>query len=45
MKNCILPVTEKTLEQLNPKHPSRRNVDPEVLLPNKPEELHPFKFA
>ena len=45
MKNGILLLTEKTLQQLKQKHPPRCNADPEVLLPDKPEEVRPMKFA
>ena len=45
MKNDILSLTEETLQQLKQKHPPRGNADPEVLLPDKPEEVHPIKFA
>ena len=34
----------KTLEQLKQKHPQRRDADPEIMLPDKPEEIHPIKF-
>ena len=37
MKNDILPLTEKTLQQLKQKHPPRCNADPNVLLPDKPD--------
>ena len=45
LKNDILPLTEKTLQQLKQKYPPRCNADPDVLLPDKPEEAHPIKFA
>ena len=45
MKNGILPLTEKTLQELKQKHPPKCNADPEVLLPEKPKEVHPIKFA
>ena len=41
MKNDILPLAEKTLQHLKQTHPSRHNFDLEVLLPDKPEEVHP----
>ena len=44
MKNCVLSLNKKTLEQLKQKHPQRRYADPEILLPDKPEEIHPIKF-
>ena len=43
MENSILPLTQKTLQQL--KYPPRCNADPEVLLPGKPEEVHLIRFA
>ena len=43
MKNGILPLNKKTLEQLKQKHHQRRDADPEIL-PDKPEEIHPIKF-
>ena len=33
------------MQQLKQKHPPRCNADPEVLLPDKPKEVHPIKFA
>ena len=33
------------MQQLKQKHPPRYNADPEVLLPDKPKEVHPIKFA
>ena len=45
LKNDILPLTEKTLQQLKQKYPPRCNAGPDVLLPDKPEEAHPIKFA
>ena len=45
MMNAILSLTEKTLQQLEQKYPPRRNADPEVLLPDKPEAVHPIKFS
>ena len=44
MKNCVLPLNKKTLEQLKQKHPQRRDADPDIMLPDKPEEIHPNKF-
>ena len=44
MKNGVLPLNEKTLEQLKQKHPQRRDADPQIMLPDKPEEIHPIKF-
>ena len=45
MKYGILSLTEKSVQQLKQKHPPRCNGDPEVLLPEKSEEVHPIKFA
>ena len=44
MENGVLPL--KTLEQLKlkQKHPQRRDADPEIMLPQKPEEFHPIKL-
>ena len=44
MKNGVLPLNKKTLEKLKQKHPQRRDADPEIMLPDKPEEIHPIKF-
>ena len=44
MKNGDLPLNKKTLEQLKQKHPQRRDADPEIMLPDKPEEIHLIKF-
>ena len=44
MKNGVLPLNKKTLEQLKQKHPQRRDADPEIMLPDKPGEIHPIKF-
>ena len=44
MKNGVLPLNKKTLEQLKQKHPQRCDADPEIMLPDKPEEIHPIKF-
>ena len=40
----VLPLNKKTLEQLKQKHPQRRDADPEIMLPDKPEEIHPITF-
>ena len=37
MKNSVLPLNKKSLEQLKQKHPQRRDADPEIMLPDKPE--------
>ena len=44
MKNDFLPLNKKTLEQLKQKHPQRRDANQEIMLPDKPEEIHPIKF-
>ena len=44
LKNGVLPLNKKTLEQLKQKYPQRRDADPEIMLPDKPEEIHPIKF-
>ena len=44
IKNGVFPLNKKTLEQLKQKHPQRRDADPEIMLPDKPEEIHPIKF-
>ena len=44
MKSGVLPLNKKTLEQLKQKHPQRRGADLEIMLPDKPEEIHPIKF-
>ena len=44
MKNGVLPLNKITLEQLKKKHPQRRDADPEIMLADKPEEIHPIKF-
>ena len=42
--NVVLPLNKKTREQLKQKHPQRRDVDSEIMLPVKPEEIDPIKF-
>ena len=46
MKSGVLPLNKKTLQQLKKKkkHPQRRDADPEIMLPDKAEEIHPIKF-
>ena len=39
MKNGVLPLNKKTLEQLKQKHPQRRDADPEIMLPDKPKKF------
>ena len=43
-KNGVLPLNKKTLEQLKQKHTQRRHANPEIMLPDKPVEIHPIKF-
>ena len=43
IKNGVFPLNKKILEQLKQKHPQRRDSDPEIMLPDKPEEIHPIK--
>ena len=45
MKNGILHLTEKTMQQVKQNYPPRCNADLEVLLPDKSEEVHPIKFT
>ena len=33
------------MQQLKQKYPPTCNAGPDVLLPDKPEEVHPIKFA
>ena len=42
MKNGVLPLNKKTLEQRKQKHPERHDGDPEIMLTDKPEEIHPI---
>ena len=44
MKNGVLPLNKKKLEQLKQRYPQRRDADPEIMLPDKLEEIHPIKF-
>ena len=44
MKNGVLLLNKKTLEQLKQKHSQRRDADLEIMLPDKPREIHPIKF-
>ena len=44
MKNGVVPLNKKTLEELKQKHPQKHDADPEIMLPDKPEEIHPIKF-
>ena len=42
--NVVLPLNKKTREQLKQKHHQRRDVDSEIMLPVKPEEIDTIKF-
>ena len=44
MKNGILPLTGKTLNQLKLKHPEGKQASQEILLTDTPETIHPIKF-
>ena len=44
MKNGILPLTRQTLNQLQLKHPERKETSQEILLTDTPETIHPIKF-
>ena len=44
LTNNMKKLNKKTLEQLKQKHPQRRDADPEIMLPDKLEEIHPIKF-
>ena len=45
MKDGVLLLTEKTLQQLKQKHPPKCNADTEVILPDKPEGVDPIRFV
>ena len=42
-ENGILPLDDQTLDQIKQKHPHGKDADPEILLPNILEEIHPIK--
>ena len=44
MQNGILPLNDQTLHQIKQKQPHGKDVHPEVLLPDIPEEIQPIKF-
>ena len=44
MKNSILPFTGQTLNQLQLKHPERKETSQEILVKDTPETIHPIKF-
>ena len=39
-----VPPTNKTLEQLQMKHPEEKSVDPEILLNDTLQKVHPIRF-
>ena len=43
MQNGILPLNDQNLYQLKQKYSHGKDSDPEVLLPDLPEEIHPIK--
>ena len=44
MKNGVLPLNKKKLEQVKQRYPQRRDAHPEIMLLDKLEEIHPIKF-
>ena len=44
MQNGILPLSDQNLYQMKQKHPHGKVADPEILLPDIPEEIHPIKI-
>ena len=44
MKNGILPLTRRTLNQLQLKHPERKEASQKISLTDTPETIHPIKF-
>ena len=44
IQNGVLPLNDHTLYQMKQKHPHGKVADPEVLLPDIPEEIHPIRF-
>ena len=44
MQNGILPLNQKTLNQLKQKHPQGKEAKLDVLLTDTPEQVHPIKF-
>ena len=44
MQNGILPLSDQNLYQMKQKHPHGKVSDPEILLPDIPEEIHPIKI-
>ena len=44
MQNGILPLNDQTLYQINEKHSHSKDADPQLLLLDIPEKVHPIKF-
>ena len=44
MQNDIPSLDDQTLYQMKQKHPHGKVTDPEVLLPDIPEEIHTIEF-
>ena len=44
MQNGILPLNQKTLNQLKQKHPQGKGTGLDVLLTDTPKQVHPIKF-
>ena len=44
IQNDILPLNDQALYQIKQKYPHGRDADPQVLLPDIPEEIYPIKF-
>ena len=44
MPNGTLPLTKKTLEKLQFKHPDKKSASPEMLLADPPKKVHPVRF-
>ena len=44
MQNGILPLNQKTLNQLKQKHPQGKEAKLDVLVTDTPEQVHPIKF-
>ena len=43
MQNSVLLLNDQTLNQLKQRHPLGKGADPQILLPDIPEEVHPIK--
>ena len=44
MQNATLLLNDQTLYQMKQKYPHGKAADPDVLLPDIPQEIHPIKF-